>query len=311
PRAGGGVGIPRGGTRGRFPRGAHRSARRPGRSPRPRRRRRARRRGARHHSHAGGGGARCPARPHRRVLHDRGGGGYSPVGAVARGAPERHPARRAPLLRGPRPRRPRPVARPPRSRDPDHRRGRHRDLLPILHRRTRVVRWGEGTPVAAVHRPRRGTPGGRFGERHDAVLGGGRAHEGRLRASGIDREPAQIRPGRPPPRPRPPRPRGDRRRRRASERPWTPRPSDAPRSAPQQLDWAMAFSTHPLPAGDRVAVLANSGTYNVVLQELITATGADPVGGIPALNPVAGVAEYEKALTDLAARRDWDAAVLT
>src|SRR5699024_2903733 len=52
------------------------------------------------------------------------------------------------------------------------------------------------------------------------------------------------------------------------------------RSAPQQLDWAMAFSTQPLPAGDRVAVLANSGTYNVVLQELITATGADPVGGI-------------------------------
>ena len=83
------------------------------------------------------------------------------------------------------------------------------------------------------------------------------------------------------------------------------------RSVPQQLDWAMAFSSQPLPAGDRVAVLANSGTYNVVLQELITATGADPVGGIPALNPVAGVAEYEKALTDLAARRDWDAAVLT
>src|SRR5699024_101505 len=82
------------------------------------------------------------------------------------------------------------------------------------------------------------------------------------------------------------------------------------RSVPQQLDWAMAFSSQPLPAGDRVAVLANSGTYNVVLQELITATGADPVGGIPALNPVAGVAEYEKALTDLAARRDWDAAVL-
>lgn len=81
-------------------------------------------------------------------------------------------------------------------------------------------------------------------------------------------------------------------------------------SVNQQLDWAMAFCTQPLPAGNRVAVLANSGTHLAVLSELVKATGAEPVPSMRALNPVAGEVEYREALAELADREDWDAAVV-
>lgn len=82
-------------------------------------------------------------------------------------------------------------------------------------------------------------------------------------------------------------------------------------SVGQQLDWAMAFMSQPLPQGDRVAVLTNSGTHQVVLQELLDAAGADTVGDLPSLNPVAGAKEYAGALAELASRADWDAAIIT
>ncbi len=82
------------------------------------------------------------------------------------------------------------------------------------------------------------------------------------------------------------------------------------RSIPQALDWAATFSTQPLPAGPRVAVLGNSGTHVAVLQEHVRATGLTVVDGVPAFNPVAGSEEYRNALDDLASRQDWDALVV-
>lgn len=82
-------------------------------------------------------------------------------------------------------------------------------------------------------------------------------------------------------------------------------------SVRQQLDWAMAFVSQPLPQGARVAVVTNSGTHLAVLQELLRAAGAQLVPGVPALNPVAGPGEYRQVLQALAAREDWDATVVT
>lgn len=79
----------------------------------------------------------------------------------------------------------------------------------------------------------------------------------------------------------------------------------------QQLDWACAFITQPLPRGDKVAVLTNSGTHQAVLHEIVQSTGGEVVEELAALNPVAGPKEYFNSLEELANRDDWDAAIIT
>ncbi|WP_228760156.1 acetate--CoA ligase family protein [Pseudactinotalea sp. HY158] len=81
-------------------------------------------------------------------------------------------------------------------------------------------------------------------------------------------------------------------------------------SVDQQLDWAMMFSTQPLPRGPRVAVVTNSGTQTAILAELLGSIGARPVPGVATLNPVAAADDYRRVLAGLAGRDDWDCALV-
>lgn len=82
-------------------------------------------------------------------------------------------------------------------------------------------------------------------------------------------------------------------------------------SVRQQLDWATAFISQPLPTGNRIAIVTNSGTHLAVLQELLEGAGLRAARHLAALNPAAGADEYAEALARLAAEQDWDAALIT
>jgi len=81
-------------------------------------------------------------------------------------------------------------------------------------------------------------------------------------------------------------------------------------SEPALLDLAGLLSEQPLPAGDRVQVLTNSGTQAAVLAELIEhhqlTAAAEPI----ALPAGAGGAAYAEQVAQLVQREDWDAVLV-
>ncbi|WP_420111614.1 GNAT family N-acetyltransferase, partial [Pseudactinotalea sp.] len=82
------------------------------------------------------------------------------------------------------------------------------------------------------------------------------------------------------------------------------------RSVSEQLDWATLLSSQPLPAGDRVLVASNSGSHAAVLGDLVTAHGLRVAGEPLTLAPTIDGDGMRAALSDAAARADWDMAVI-
>lgn len=82
------------------------------------------------------------------------------------------------------------------------------------------------------------------------------------------------------------------------------------RSVSEQLDWAMLLSSQPLPAGDRVLVVSNSGSHAAVLGDLVNEHGLQVAGGPIALAPTIDGDGIRRALDDAASRSDWDMAVI-
>ncbi|ACQ80185.1 GCN5-related protein N-acetyltransferase [Beutenbergia cavernae DSM 12333] len=79
------------------------------------------------------------------------------------------------------------------------------------------------------------------------------------------------------------------------------------------LDMATVLSAQPLPAGERVAVLTNSGTLAALVVDALGARGLEVAGEPVALAPLADGAGYEAAvrtLLDGADRGEWDSAVV-
>ncbi|MGC0142460.1 GNAT family N-acetyltransferase [Pseudactinotalea sp. Z1732] len=76
------------------------------------------------------------------------------------------------------------------------------------------------------------------------------------------------------------------------------------------LDLALLLSEQPLPAGDRVLVLTNSGAQAAMITELLR--GAEPAltGEVHTLSPTAGVEAYSEQVRAFAGRDDWDAALV-
>lgn len=80
------------------------------------------------------------------------------------------------------------------------------------------------------------------------------------------------------------------------------------RNQRELLDLAQFFAHQQLPAGDRLAVLANSPTLAALLAG--GPTGFAVVPDLPALPLAATLQDYEVALRQLRERQDWDAALL-
>ncbi|UFU04809.1 GNAT family N-acetyltransferase [Ruania halotolerans] len=81
-------------------------------------------------------------------------------------------------------------------------------------------------------------------------------------------------------------------------------------SVTEMLDLAALLSEQPLPAGDRVLVITNTGAQAAVLAELVRhhrlTLACDPI----AMSPRAGAAEYAEQVDAALARDDWDVAVV-
>lgn len=81
-------------------------------------------------------------------------------------------------------------------------------------------------------------------------------------------------------------------------------------SVRQQIDWAMLLAAQPLPRGDRVLVLSNSGSQAAVVVDLLAEHGLR-VGPEPVvLDPTVSGAELAEAVTSSGSGDDWDMAVL-
>jgi len=81
-------------------------------------------------------------------------------------------------------------------------------------------------------------------------------------------------------------------------------------SVSEQLDWAMLLSSQPLPAGDRVLVVSNSGSQAAVLADLVREHRLVVAGEPVALPPTISVEALDDALRVAAEREDWDMAVV-
>ncbi|WP_147917318.1 GNAT family N-acetyltransferase [Ruania zhangjianzhongii] len=81
-------------------------------------------------------------------------------------------------------------------------------------------------------------------------------------------------------------------------------------SEPALLDLAGLLAEQPLPTGDRVVVLTNSGTQAAILAELIQHHGLTSSIEPIALPAGSDGAAYADQVRDLTARSDWDAAVV-
>ncbi|WP_156250490.1 GNAT family N-acetyltransferase [Pseudactinotalea terrae] len=82
------------------------------------------------------------------------------------------------------------------------------------------------------------------------------------------------------------------------------------RSVAQQLDWAALLSSQPLPAGDRVLVVSNSGSHAAVLGDLVVEHGLLVAGEPITLAPTIAADELRATLGEAAERDDWDMAVI-
>lgn len=81
-------------------------------------------------------------------------------------------------------------------------------------------------------------------------------------------------------------------------------------SEPAVLDLAGLLAHQPLPAGDRVVVLTNSGTQAAILAELIQHYGLSSAFEPIALPAGSDGAAYAEQVRGLTARSDWDAAIV-
>lgn len=80
-------------------------------------------------------------------------------------------------------------------------------------------------------------------------------------------------------------------------------------SARQLLDWAMVLSSQPLPEGDRVLVVTNSGSQAAVVAELLADAGLLP-GPHRVVEPTVDDVGFAAALAEAAAEGSWDAALV-
>src|SRR5690606_888637 len=78
----------------------------------------------------------------------------------------------------------------------------------------------------------------------------------------------------------------------------------------QQLDWAMLLASQPLPAGDRVLVVSNSGSQVAVLSDLVSAHGLQVAAPQIVWLPTVSGQEVVESLAEAAERDDWDMAVV-
>ncbi len=76
------------------------------------------------------------------------------------------------------------------------------------------------------------------------------------------------------------------------------------------LDLAMLLSEQPLPVGERVAVLTNSGAQTAIITELLRAEGLRIADPVHTLSPTAGAPAYREHLSQIRARQDWDAVLV-
>ncbi|HIZ37715.1 MAG TPA: GNAT family N-acetyltransferase [Candidatus Ruania gallistercoris] len=81
-------------------------------------------------------------------------------------------------------------------------------------------------------------------------------------------------------------------------------------SEPALLDLAGLLTEQPLPTGDRVVVLTNSGTQAAILAELIEHHGLSAAIEPIALPAGSGGAAYAEQIRELTDRSDWDAAII-
>lgn len=81
-------------------------------------------------------------------------------------------------------------------------------------------------------------------------------------------------------------------------------------SVSQQLDWAMLLASQPLPAGDRVLVVSNSGSQVAVLSDLVSAHGLQVAAPPLVWLPTVSGQEVVESLAEAAERDDWDMAVV-
>ncbi|UFU01617.1 GNAT family N-acetyltransferase [Ruania suaedae] len=78
----------------------------------------------------------------------------------------------------------------------------------------------------------------------------------------------------------------------------------------EMLDLAALLSEQPLPAGDRVLVITNSGAQAAALSELIGHHGLTEAAGSVALSSGADATAYRSCIDDALTRTDWDIAVI-
>jgi acyl-CoA synthetase (NDP forming)/GNAT superfamily N-acetyltransferase len=78
-------------------------------------------------------------------------------------------------------------------------------------------------------------------------------------------------------------------------------------STREALDVATVLEAQPLPRGDRLAVLTNSGSLASLVAEVARAAGLTVAGEPRFLPAAAGAPAFAGALADLTAREDWDA----
>ncbi|MFV0252197.1 MAG: GNAT family N-acetyltransferase [Beutenbergiaceae bacterium] len=81
-------------------------------------------------------------------------------------------------------------------------------------------------------------------------------------------------------------------------------------SVRQQLDWAMLLATQPLPVGDRVLIVSNSGSQSSVIGDLVRDRGLRPADEPLVLPATVNSAELDAAIGGAIARQDWDMAVI-
>lgn len=80
-------------------------------------------------------------------------------------------------------------------------------------------------------------------------------------------------------------------------------------SMAEMLDVAQLLSTQPVPSGDRVAVVSNSGSLGALVADVARAGGLRAIEPL-ILAPFAPAAAYEAALRRVRGRTDWDALVV-
>ncbi|GAA4286100.1 GNAT family N-acetyltransferase [Georgenia daeguensis] len=82
------------------------------------------------------------------------------------------------------------------------------------------------------------------------------------------------------------------------------------RTQREMLDVAGLLLAQPLPAGPRTAVVSSSASLAALVADVAAAQGLEVAGRPVTLEPLAGPAAYEAALSALRGRDDWDAVVI-